>query len=83
MRFEVRTLLNGGFVIVDTTWEHPMIGPYSQTKAGREEAIARAAEFEQDPTKVPGETVREWTDRVASQREAARMRTTGERGMPR
>jgi hypothetical protein len=54
-RFEVRALLSGeGYVIVDTTWKVPMIGPYPMSGAGRKRAVARAAEFEADPSKVPG-----------------------------
>lgn len=53
-RFEVRALTNGGgYVIVDTAWEHPMIGPYPLNKKGRERAMTRAAVFEADPSQVP------------------------------
>ena len=50
MRFEVRALINGeGYVIVDTSWEFPMIGPYQKSSKGRRQAEDRAAEFEVDP----------------------------------
>lgn len=53
-RFEVRALINGeGWVIVDTAWEHPMIGPYPRAAHGKLLAMSRAAEFEADPSSVP------------------------------
>jgi len=52
MRFEVRALINGeGWVIVDTEWQYPMIGPYPKHR--RALANERAAVFEADPTQVP------------------------------
>lgn len=41
MRFEVRSLLSGaGYVIVDTCWEHKMIGPYRSRRLAEERAAA-------------------------------------------
>jgi hypothetical protein len=55
-RFEVRPLINGeGYVIVDTHWKFPMIGPYQKSAAGRRKAMERAEVFEADPSKVPQE----------------------------
>ena len=47
VRFEVRALMSGeGYVIVDTQWIEPMIGPWPLTKKGLEAARLRAVELE-------------------------------------